>query len=240
MLNNYKDTGNIKTYRFVIHHEITSPVLYQLTAGGNSNNAKTSVWKYFTGGFRYKLAPKNEIGIDYLFFEKRINTRNGEKVPGLFGSIVNPNFNYDAEYHIYQQKYLWLYYRRSLKNFFVSCGFGGGTYTYKNNRTTTTVFEKNTDWCNVIDAGYDIKIYKNIKLSAYLGILNSFSFKKEIYYEKAVVTDAATIYNYEVQQFKDLKKVEVQENKVIREYKYLGIIQSKFIPRLGLSLIIQI
>lgn len=241
MLNVNKDSSNTRKYKVAIHHEVLSPVIYPLIIGGDNSRMNVVAWKYFTGGIRYKISQKNEIGVDYLFFEKSVSSKHqGEDVEALFGSIVNSNFSYDAKNHVYQQKYIWLYYRRNFRNFFASCGFGGGLYTYKNNTADNAVSEKNYDWCNVIDLGYNVKIYKNVSISCYLGMLNSFSFKKEIAYDKPIIYSADVIYNYEVEQFKDLKKIEIRNNTVIREYKYLGILQSKIIPRLGISLMVQI
>lgn len=232
-----KDSISRLKHRFNIHHEFLSPIIYPLIIGGNSNNTKLKTWKYFTGGIGFKLNKKNELNIDYLYFEKQVySTDPKENAPALFGSIVNPNFSYDAQNHIYKQFYLWLSLTHNFKNLFVSCGFGAGTYTYKNNDKYNAVYEKNRDWCNVIDFGYNFKLGKRFLLSPYIGMLNSFSYRKDIVYEKPVIYSETAIYNYEVQQFKDLKSVSIENsNTVIRRYKNLGIMQSKIIPRLGLK-----
>lgn len=233
-----KDTILKKEYKFIIHHEILSPVIYQLAIGGNNNHTRVFAWKYFTGGFGYNVSNKYELRLDYLFFEKQINsTEISLDAPAIFGSVVNSNSSYWAQHHLYKQKYIWLSLRRNFKKFYFSLGLGIGSNSYDNDYKYNSVNEKSKDWCNVIDFGYKIRFTKRLSLTPYIGLLTAFSYKKEIVYQNPVLYQASDVYDYEIKSDKDLKKVEIENtNKVIRSYKYFGIMQSKFIPRLGLSI----
>lgn len=235
--NSNKDSILFIGNKISINHEILSPFIYPLIIGGNSISTKVESWKYLTGGLNYALNKKYSIGLSYLFYEKQVISRNSNAdAQPIFGSFINSSINIFAQNHTYQQFYSWLSVKHNFKKWYVSCGFGVGFYTYKNNNINNAISAKNNDWCNVIDIGYKFKIGKRISFTPYIGNLTAFSYKKTITYSKPAHYVNSENYNNEIKSF-DFKSINVEDDLIYtRRYKYLGIMQTKIIPRVGLNI----
>ncbi len=229
----------IKTKKYFIHQEIVCPILYQLNAQTTNKSISVNSWQYFTGGLKYKIFKSAFLGINYLYYTRKSFSKNQEasiSIDDFQNSIAFNDIYYFAKNHTYKQFYLWPSYYQKIKNFYFDIGVGGGYKKYINDNPNLYVKEVNKNWCNSIDVGYNIKIYKNLSLNTNIGILNLFSFAKSVNYSSSNYYSTKSISEYVQSNSNDLKTIRVSDNSINCTYKNIGLYQYSFLLKGGISL----
>lgn len=228
----------IKTKKYFVQQELLCPLLYQLANKTTSQFVTIDSWKFFTGGLKYRISNNKFIGINYLFSKKVIYSKNQTSSNNIYDAQSSIAFNdiyYYSKKHSYNQFYIWLSYYQTIKRFYFDIGLGGGTKKYINNNSNMQVKEVNKNWCISIDAGYNIKIFKNISLNPNIGIINTFSFAKSVNYSNSNYS-TKSISDYVQSYSPDLNKINSTVNSINSSYKYFGLYQYSFFLKGGISL----
>ena len=216
------------SFNFVIHHDFGGTLFYFLAKPRN-NASTTFNWLYLTGGVGIKKN-LNALLLDYIILNQSITYHNGVTSPTYFAN--------DSKIEFESSKCIWLSYRRyfSLKKtntLFTIFGLG----SFENKYLTDNEANKlKKGWCNVIDFGYSKSFCKYFDLNFYVGMTSAFSSNTTINFRNDGGVSAQSYYLKESDSKHSKTVTRNSVNQVGVNYKFLGVTNSSFIPRVGLDL----
>ena len=220
---------------FYIEHDVLGGInlLY------NSLKTKSAITDYenfYSGGIGFSLPKKpnklfsSDFYLNYYYYSverksSSLNYFSSYYFKSTSRSEINKNFS--LEHRLFFNK------KAASKGFYVNYGFGLGNYNYK---LDDAVFEKKSNWNFVLGAGYKLTI-KHFFVNFNLGMISLFNYKYVQDYHYPIYIDAKLTYQNESSKNSNLKSVEYDGlSKITRTYKDFGLLNSSFIPRIGINI----
>lgn len=220
---------------FYIEHDVLGGInlLYNSL---KTKSTTTDYENFYSGGIGFSLPKKtnkllsSDIYLNYYYysFERKSSSLNYfSSYYFKSKSLSEINKNFSLEHRLFFNK------KTANKGFYVNYGFGLGNYNYK---LDDAVFEKKSNWNFVLGGGYKLSI-KHFFVNFNLGMISLFNYKYVQDYHYPIHIDAQLTYQYESSKDNDLKSVEFDGvSKITRTYKDFGLLNSSFIPRVGINI----